>query len=635
MGLFKFIVDRWGPLNYKRIFADPAYKQPSREAFPAAMRTWVPDEDHRRLAAYTLYAAYGHNQAWEVAQLQDGSDASERREFGDPAMLVEALTSHLIGREQTITVPGAEGAETTDDSPPDPEAVHAAAVQERLRQWAKDELFALRMQQNERKTVREGDGVYLLGWDQAKQRPRLSVVDPGFYFPDLPDNAGDSADYPTRVRFAWEIDADPRDPDSKAKLRCITYELGPIGTSTVSDTDGPRPVRVPAFAADGTTPLMTPGDVWNPEADSISRSYPWNDQPSTVTCYLTDAEWLLDDIKGDQDIHTLDYQYATFLTRDDGQVLDHLDLHLDFLPIVHIPNTIPEDGHWGESSFAKLMQLFDEMAGTDTDSSQASATTGAPIIGVVNPGDKGSKGRTEYRRVQPGMMIELSQGGNLITVDTSRMLAELRNKTAELQDRMSLVSRMPAVALGTLDPTKAPSGFSIQLSYGPMDPLMDSMHLARDHKYSLVFKFVQRLFQAGRHPDWTGPIVDAELAWGSYKPTDKAATLEMVRDAVKDGVMSLETGVRLLDEAGFPIDDIAEEIRRIESRQFEKARALADATGDTGAVADFLGIEIDPDPQPPAPNLPPAPGEQEPAADGGNAPTSENDPQGESGGNTG
>lgn len=606
MGLARFIVDRWSALNYKSAFADPAYKQPSREVFPHAVRTWVPKEDWRRLASYTMFAAYAHNQAWEIASIQDHTDASARREFGDPAMLVASIASHMLGRQQTITVPGAEDAEPSDGTTAPPEALHAADVQDKLRAWAKAEQFSLRLQQAERKAVREGDTVYLLGLDAAKGRPRLSVIDPGFYFPDLPDNAGDSADYPDRIHFAWEVDADPLSGE-KAKLRRLTYELGPIGTRTISDTDGPRPVRVPAYGIDGITPLMTGGDTYNPDTETISRLYPWNDKPSTITCYLTDAEWDLDDIKADQDVHTLDYRYATFLTRNDGEVLDHLDLQLDFIPVVHVPNTIPEDGHWGESSLSTLLQLFDELQGTDTDSSQASATTGAPILGIVNPDSKGNNRRSGEQkkiRIQPGMVFEMGQGGNLFTVDTSPQLAELRNKTAELQDRLSLNSRMPAVALGALDPTKAPSGFAIELSYGPMEPLLDSMHLPRDGKYSLLFKMVQRLYKAFQHPDWTGPVVDVQLVWGTYKPTDKAAVLEQVAAGVKDGVMSLETGVRLLVEAGYPIDDIGEEIERIQSRQFAAARDLADATGSTKAVGDYLGIDINPDPTPPTPNLP-------------------------------
>lgn len=628
MGLTRLIVDRWGPLNYKRAFADPMYKKPDREAFPGAMRTWVPAEDRRRLASYTVFAAYCHNQAWEIDAAQNGADAVLRREFGDPAMLVASLASHLIGREQTITVDGAEDAEPADGSTPDPAAVHAADVQDKLRQWAKKELFSLRMQQNERKAVREGDGIYTLAWDNAKMRPRLSVVDPGFYFPDLPDNAGDSADYPDRVHFAWEVEPDPKVQGQKRKLRRITYELAPIGTRTVSDTSTPgRPVRVPSVADDGSTPLITAGDTYDPGSGQILRRYPWNDDPTHLTCYLTDAEWDLDDIKADQDIHTLDERYATYLVRPDGEVLDHLDLWQDYIPVVHLPNTIPEDGHWGESSLSLLMQLFDELAGTDRDSALASATTGAPIIGIVNGGERVSsrKDRPQQRQIRPGMSIELAEGGNLITVDTSPQLAELRNKTAELQDRLSLTARMPAVALGTLDPTKAPSGFSIELSYGPMDPLMDSMHLARDHKYELLLKMVQRLYLAGQHPDWRGPVVDARLHWGTYKPTDKAATLAMVQDAVDKGVMSLETAIKMLQQVGFPIDDIAEEIERIQSRQFEKARSLADATGDSGAVGDFLGLDLNPDPAPPTPVLPdPQGGTADPA-----------DPAaGESGGNT-
>ncbi|NJA59175.1 hypothetical protein [Streptomyces sp. NEAU-H3] len=617
MGLFSFIVDRWGALNYKSAYADPAYQQPHREAFPGAMRGWVPDEDRRRLAAYTLYAAYCHNQAWEIARIQDGSDSRERREFGDPAMLINTLLSHMLGSEQTITVPGAEDAEPSDGSEATPEALHAADVQDRLRQWAVDELFAVRLQQNERKTVREGDGLYLLGWDGQKRRPRLNVVDPGFYFPDLPDNAGDSAEYPQRIHIAWEVEPDRRDPASKRRLRRITYELAPIGTATIADTETVpgRPSRIPALAADGVTPLLIEGDVWDPQQGTISRQHPWNDEPTTLTCYLTDAEWDLDDIKADQDVHTLDYRYATFQTNQAGEVLDHLDLQIDFIPAVHVPNTIPEDGHWGDSSLTILMQLFDEIAGTDTDSSQASARTGAPILGIVNPSENGSSRRHGDIQAEPGTVITLGQGGDLITVDTSPQLAELRNKTTELQDRMSLISRMPAVALGTLDPTKAPSGFSISLSYGPMDPLMDSLHLAREHPYRLLLKFVQRLFMAGGHPDWTGPVVDAALTWGSYKPTDKASTLEQVRDGVKDGVLSLETGVRMLVEAGFPIDDIGEEIERIQSRSFTAARDLADALGNPEEVAAYLGRKAPDIPAAPDPDLPSTPGADDPADD--------------------
>jgi len=628
VGMRQLIVDRWGPLNFKRTFSDPATQRPNRTAFPDAVRGWVPEEDRRRLAAYTLLAAYGHNQAWQLAEISDGSDASARREFGDVAMLVDTISSNLLGREQNIIVPGAEHAEPGDGSRPGPEAVHAAAVQDGLRKWAQDELFFLRIQQNERKTVREGDGVVLLGLDTAKKRPRMQVIDPGFYFPDLPDNDGDSTDYPTRVHLAWEIPADIK-TGQKAKLRRVTYELGLIGTATVSDTSGEQPARTAAVTDDGV-PLLHPGDVFSPDTGQITRQYPWNTDPSPFTVYLTDAEWLLDDIKAGQDVHTLDERYATYLVRDDGEVLDHLDCRIDFLPVIHQPNTIPEDGHWGTSSLANPLQLIDEIQGTDTDSSEASALTGSPIIGIVNSKDSSSRrGDTKREiRLAPGTAIELQQGGNLITVNTAGNLAELRHKSAELQDRLTVVSRTPGVTLGTVDPTKAPSGFAIQLAFSPHDSLIDSMRLARDHKYALLLKFVQRLFMLTGDPDWSGPVVDARLAWGTYLPTDRTATLADVDSAYNGGLISLETAVRMLQESGFPIDDIGEEIERIQSRRFADAAALADATGSTEAVAKFLGITITPDDTPPDPVLPPTPGQED------RPPTSDNNDPGQTGGST-
>lgn len=183
-------------------------------------------------------------------------------------------------------------------------------------------------------------------------------------------------------------------------------------------------------------------------------------------------------------------------------------------------------------------------------------------------------------------------------LDTSKNLAELRNHIHDLEDRAAKVARLPAVALGTLDPSQAPSGYAMDVSLGPLDALIASMRLARDHKYALLLKMVQRLYLAGQHPDWAGlRVMPARLVFGSYKPTDKASVLELAATGVKDGVLSLETAVQMLREAGFPIEDAQREIERIQARQFEKARALADATGDTGLVGDFLGVTVtEPDP---------------------------------------
>lgn len=620
------IIDGWSWLNYKPVFSDPQ-GMPNRRVFPEAQAMWVPDQDARRLAAYKLLAAYDNNQAAEIASVVDGPEAADRREFGDPSMFIDTLLAHVLGREQHIAVPGAEH-DGDGDGEPDPETAAAEKVQDLLREWAEAELLPMRMQQAERKAVSLGDGVYRLAWDPGKQRVTLRVTDPGFYFPIIGED-DDGGEYPDRIHFAWELPEDTK-RGLKPRLRRITYELGPIGPATATgiDESGKRAVRAPVTAEgpDGElVPAIGRGDVIDPATGGITRQYAWNDAPSGITCYLTDATWNIGDLKGDIDVDTLPLGSATFATRGDGEVLDHLDLMLDFIPVLHVPNTVPPaEEHWGQSSLAKVLQVFDELQGSDTDSARASATTGLPMVGIAGAGTD----RSEYQ-IGPGAVLKLGQDGKLFTVDTSPALRELRDHRHDLADRAANVARLPAVALGTLDPSKVPSGFAMQVSLGPLDSLIGGMRLARDHKYALLLKMVQRLNLAGQHPDWAGvQVLPAKLVFGPYTPTDKAAILEQVTNSV-DKVISLETAMKMLVEAGFPIEDVGEEIERIQSRQFEKARALADATGDTGAVGDFLGIDLNPDPTPPAPTLPGLPADD-------TDPALEEDPQGQqgSGGNT-
>lgn len=607
MGLKSMVIDAWSWLNYKPVFSDPTLGVPHRRAFPEAHATWVPADDERRLAAYKLLAAYDNNQAAELAEIRDGATARERREFGDPSMFVDTLVAHVLGREQHIVVPGAEN--SGDDS--DTDAVMAERVQGMLREWAEDELLAMRMLQTERKAVGLGDGVYLLYWDGAKRRPRIKTYDPGFYFPVLPED-GDAADYPERVHFAWELPADPK-RGLKARLRRITYELDWIRPVTASGVDREaRPVRAPVMSDPGDDTLPQPvlglGDRID-QTGAISRDYPWNDEPSYRTCYLTDATWELGDLTGPVDVDTLPLGKARYATNPQGEVLDHLDLYLDFVPVIHQPNTVPPaEEHWGQSSLAKALQVFDELAESDTDAARASATTGQPMIGI--------SGVTDTRKqfaVGPGEIFTLGENGRITAIDTSPALRELREHRHDLADRAANVVRLPAVSLGTMDPSKVPSGYALELSLGPLDSLIAMMRLARTHKDTLLLKFAQRMFLTGQHPDWAGiTALPAKLVRGPYTPTDKAAVLEQASTAYKAKVISLETAMQVLTEAGWPIEDAEAEIQRIESRSFEEARMLADALGNPDEVAKYLGRQAPDQPTAPAVQLPPVPADSAP-----------------------
>ncbi|MFI1100277.1 hypothetical protein [Streptomyces melanogenes] len=584
--------------------SDP--RKPGRNAWAELTSSWIPDEDLRRLAAYRLMAAYDSNQVGQVAAIAgDGDAAVERRELGDASKLVDTALGYLLGAEQTIIVPGAEGAAET----PTPESVEALAVQQALRDWAEKELLLFRIQQAERTALLLGDGVYTLAWDPAKRRVLLRSWDPGLYFPEWPEDEQDGAEFPLRVHLAWELPEDEQ-RGLKARLRRVTYELGPIAPSSRTAPPGKdgRSVRETVYSSDGAS-LLTPGDTLNAATGAITRAYPWApDTPSAWTCYLTDAEWNLDDLKRGDLLYDLPQHKATYRVRSDGEVLDRLDIMVDFIPVVHITNNIPHSGdHWGKPILATVLQGLDELSATDTDSSGASATTGTPIIGLAGarlPIDR-TTGQPLPLKIQPGTVWQLNDSGRMDVLDTSAQLAELRARVDHLLDRIAANSRLTAAGLGTLDPTALPSGYALQLALGPLDSLVAAMRLARAHKYAVLLRMVQRLHQAGQAEGWpVGESLPARLMWGPHTPTDRAAVLDEVVKGVSAGVLSVETGVRMLIDAGYPITDAQEEIHRIQSRAFDAAARLADATGDNAAVRDYLRLPEADSGVPPVPLLP-------------------------------
>ncbi|MFF4802327.1 hypothetical protein ACFY1U_28645 [Streptomyces sp. NPDC001351] len=541
MGLRQFIIDAWSWLNYKPVMADAG--RPGSRVFPELARTWVPPHELRRLAAYKVLSSYDNNQAGQLTAASGDAGALERRELGDAANLVDTALGYLLGSEQKVAV---EGAEHADDEAPTPGAAEAAAVQERLRTWADKELLTFRVQQAERAAVLLGDSVMVLAWNPQKRRPTLRVYDPGFFFPQWDD---EDDDFPSRVHLAWELPADDA-AGLKARVRRVTYELGPIAGDGEED-DG-----------------------------AAGREYPWEPgRASNVTCYLTDAEWLLEDLKNGETLDRLPMGKASYRVRPDGMELNRLDLMIDFVPVVHLANTIPDGGeHWGRSVLARVLQALDELAATDSDSSAASATTGTPIIGLAGarlPVDRAT-GQPQELQVRAGAVWQLGETGRMDALDTSPQLAELRARVDHLLERIASNSRVTAAGLGTLDATEVPSGYALKLALGPLDALIGMMRLAREHKYRLLFKMVQRLYQAGRVEGWpAGESLPTRLAWAPHTPTDRAAVLEEVVSAYGAGVLSLETAVAMLVEAGYPIEDASQEVARIRAKVEQDAAMRA------------------------------------------------------------
>lgn len=521
--------DPWSFIDYKKAFGNK-----SGAASGWAAPFWVGD-DFRRICAYVFYEDICKNQArrWLEPETTD-EDREDHREYGDPGMYVLSIVSSILGDEQTVLT---EGVIEERAIAPDGAGGNAVAQQEILERWMLDERFLVKMMSNEKKCVRLGDQVYVLGWDDRNSRPRLRTYDPGFYFPVLDDWAHDD-DYPWKIHIAWEYER-PEVEGSNRKvkvLRRITW--------------------------------------WLEEYEDQTFNYPWNAEPSNVACWMEEREWNLSELSG----------YDIYDLSDDGSTIiqEEINLGIDFIPVVHIPNTAEDDEHFGISSLALALQAFDDLASTDSDLQAAAATTGSPPLGL----QEGMMPPTvdgEITTYGPGQVFT----GQISMPDTSRSLDALIKLKDSMQDRVSVNLRVPNTLIGRVDPSKVESGIILTLSFQPHSNMIREMRLVRRDKYSLLFKFVTRFYLLAGVLSIALPV---ELKFGSYLPADRTETASIVNQGITGKWMSVETAVQLLVEAGYPVDDATLEIQRIIQNDFTSAKAMLDATADIDAVRLRLGL---------------------------------------------
>lgn len=566
----ELVLDAWAGISHKRGLS-------GKVAQGWAAPTWVGDHK-RRLTAYVILQAYLDNCARHFAAVDSEAAKSERREYGDAALLVHVARQKLLGEDPQLVV---DAADTQLDPPPGPEdppeddearALRAdvdAALerQDWLREWARHERLRMKMVEVEDDAIGLGDGIYVLGWDVAKKRARLRIFDPGFYFPVLDD--GDEDDFPSTVHIAWELPPDGPQ-DGRKRIRRITYRM------------------VPTEAVEGVRrAYMTP-----------------DDGPATRTCKLWDGIFTL---RGtDSDVDALSEANADWLLNDEGQPIMGVDLNLDFIPVVHVPNTMGLKDHYGRSLLTSVAQVLDDLHALDTDVSKSAATTGSPPIsvsGALLPSSSDGKQAT-VATYGPGQLYRLGDGGRMDVVDTSAGLAALQALGDNLLDRLSTNARVPGEVLGRVKASDVASGFLMALSFGPLQGLVEDMRLIRDEKYRLLLKFVQRMaIQYGELP--AAPALDAFVSFGSYMPSDLPGIVQTVTQLLNAKAISTITAVTMLVEAGLPIEDAGAEVERIRAENFDAAVTLLEASGDEDAVRDYLGLEGEGPREPAPPEVPP------------------------------
>jgi hypothetical protein len=508
-------LDNWSNLDYKQRFW---YLMIS----PIAIPLWVGEDNQRRLRAYTLLESYYSNSSRVWLEMTTTDIPGDRREYGDSFVLVETAMTSLIGDTQKIVVEGS----LSSESPEDP----AAVLQAQLDEWAELEKFYMKVIESERQSVKLGDSVYVLGYDPKKKRPRMNVYDPGFYFPVFEEMEGRSAeDFPRKVHIAYEFKKVDERGEETYFVRVITWELIEVETA-----------YTPQYATEATNENVTYFD----------RIYDVGDMGPDLN----------------------------FFTGPPKEVLTELTfLNIDFIPVVHIPNTVALQNHFGRSVLAPVLQIIDDIQSTDTDLQASSATTGSPPIVVT--GKTGARDTVTYG---PGSVFYVGDG-DATMIDTSTSLDALLKLEDALLKRLSINSRTPEALLGRVKPNEVPSGIALTLSFTPHISMVNEMRLVRKQKYCLLLKFISRYMG---NKDGT----EIYLHFGSFLPAEKQEAMTMVVQLLSAKAISLETAIQMLMEAGVPIENWVEEITRIHSQDVGTAIQLMGITGDPNTALDYLGM---------------------------------------------
>ena len=506
----ELLIDAWTALDFKRLISTSRLG-PS-VAGPSLIPTWT-GRHQRRLQAYAMLRAYRENSSRFFLDTQDETQREDHREYGDAELLVQQVRAALLGDQIRITVPGA------DEINPDAADEAALARQEWLRNWADGQRFNLKIMETEGDAVGLGDGVYVLGWDAKRNRVRMRCFDPGFYFPVLSPDIDDD-EYPDRVHLAWELPEEDSPPDRRL-IRRITYELMPVAEYT------------PAYS----------------------------DRPSDMECFLTDATYEVDAFQSD--VEDLTPARARYRSDELGEI-NQRALGIDFIPVVHVPNTVALKDHFGKSVLTTVLQIVDDLSNADTDLQAASATAGTPALALA-----GSTLGKEPRTYGPGTVFETGDG-RMTVLDTTAGVTAIIDYVKFLLSRLSTNARVPESVLGRVDPAQIEAGVILQLTFGPLTTMIEEMRLVRNEKYPLLLKFLQRFYvQAGELPD----VMPANLQFGAYLPHDDARAVQQASTLFGASIISLPTAIRILVEAGMPIDDATTELERIIEMSTRKQEA--------------------------------------------------------------
>lgn len=527
------IHDEWAPLSFIQWMGG------ENGDAPPGSSNYLPLTDQRRLRAYTILQSLMSNTRRSYLDIDQSvplrrygqnvavgtSAADQFREYGDAMLLVETLRDLILGESQDVVV-GDPNLELADGAV-DP----AAKAREWIEKWLRDERFEQKILQGEDKACGLGDVVYALGVSQRAQRPKLRIFDPGMYFPDTEAvlEGWDDEDFSPVVHMMWEYE----DADRKTWIRRITWAMVKLD----------RPIGAP----------------WGGTRE-------W-------TCMYTEVEWPRSALRAKATV------YSQSMGEGQRVITPPQDLLIDFLPVVHVPNTA---ARWGRSILTLAAQILDDIQSTDSDLAVASQTANPLLVSDAS--------EPLVLQGMPGEAMSLPPGAsaNYIAASLTGQLEYLKT----LMERVARNSRLGEVLLGMVSPNDVPSGFAMALGFHSARQVMRNARTVREEKYPLIMKFALRMAQAMKWQE-SGETPNIEIAFGSSLPSDIETAIKMVKDLLDAGAISSETAVTILIEAGVPIDDTQSEVDRIQAEDYAAMVQIVEALGSQGVteVARRLGIE--------------------------------------------
>jgi len=470
--------------------------------------SWVPEEHRRRLRAYTVLFGYLMNRA-KLFRSSSAHDPDDLFEDGDVEFICSALRDAAVGGGVDIHVDGGEKAAGQEK---------AADQQKRLKEWASQVNFDLKMMRNELKASALGDCVYWLKMDFDTGIPHLSTIDPGFVF----------------------LFFDERDENGRPQPRAvIAYEE----RETLSESR--KRIYKREYILKGEICMVTAG---------------W---------YSYEADNSLDDLK------LIEYEKDS-----QGQDIASRDLDLPFIPLVWVPNMLLDDDHFGISDIAFVLDLIDKIINAGSDLDRSAQTTGYNMLYNENPDafmmtaapeleTSGSRisGR-RYMKAEPGMIFN----GKIGVVDSSTSLDALLKYTEFLEEKLLKHTRLGKLLGAKVQAKEIASGVVAKMFLTPLTWKIAVKQLSRRWKYGLLFEMAAEMFR--RH----GKDEDKRLFKNEYtvsitvhdglpenEEADLAEALKMIP------YVSMETGIELLKpflfKRGLTEEQLQEEVERIRAEK--------------------------------------------------------------------